>query len=385
LKSYKLLFAILAGFILAVQGCKDNPTSVGLGLLPSGDKPGLNVDTVAAASFSTVSETISTFGSDRVLVGKYPGYDAITIVRFTGLPAGLLDTVTITNASIVLRAVYHFGDGSAPLAFQGFELTTNSDSANYDSLTILRGNYYSSNPILVYPPTILDDTSPIRCAIDTGVVHNWFATSPALPNYGVILIATNVSTIKGFASFSNATTSYYPTLVVNYVANGIPDSVSYSTGESRFLATISQSTLQSLDPQSMFAQSGVAYRAQLTFNLRSLPKAGLILKADLELTYNAAASNLNSFSADTLYSYYLNNDSTITQAPFQGQTITAGANKIYSFPIGDYVRSWANGDSLQRLQFGGLREASSLDLFALFGTQSPTAVRPRLIITSIAQ
>jgi hypothetical protein len=385
LKSYHLFITILAGFILVIQGCKDNPTSVGLGILPPGDKPGLKVDTLAAESFSTVFTPISTFGSDRLLVGKYLGYDAITTVRFTGLPAGILDTVTITNAYIVLRAVYHFGDASAPFGFQGFQLTANSDSANYDSLTILRGNYYSLNPVLAFPSTNLGDTSALQCSIDTGVVHNWFAASPTSPNYGVILVATTGSIIKGFGSFSNLTTSYSPILIVHYTKNGVSDSVSYNTGESRFIAEIPQSTLVSSDAQSMFVQSGVSYRAQLTFNLHSLPQAGLILKANLELTYNAASSNLNSFAADTLYSYYLNNDSTITQAPFEGQTITSGSNKVYRFAIADYVRSWANGDSLQRLQFGGLRETSSLDLYALFGPPSPTAVRPRLIITSLAQ
>jgi hypothetical protein len=135
----------------------------------------------------------------------------------------------------------------------------------------------------------------------------------------------------------------------------------------------------------MFVQCGVAYRAQLNFSQFSLPKAGLILKADLELTYNSAASNLNSYAADTLFSYFVNKDSSIATLPVPGQTITAGGNKIYRFAIADYVRSWANGDTLRRLQFGGLRETSSLDLFALFGTLSPVAVKPRLIVTHIVQ
>jgi hypothetical protein len=307
-------------------------------------------------------------------------------LRFTGIPAGLLDTVAITDAHIELHAIYHFGDALGAIAFQGFALTASSDSANYDSLTTLSGNYYSlNNPILVYPPSVLDDTSSIQCAIDTAIVRGWFSASTSTANYGVIIIATNVTTIKGFASFANTTSSYVPRLVVNYTNGGNTGSVTDSTGESRFLANIPQTTLELSDPQSMFVQCGVAYRAQLKFGQFSLPKAGLILKAELELTYNSAASNLNSYAADTLFSYFVYKDSTIALQPVPGQTVTEGGNKIYRFAVVDYVRTWANGDTLRRLQFGGLRETSSLDLFAMFGTLSPVAVRPRLIVTHIVQ
>jgi hypothetical protein len=356
-----------------------------MGLLSSGNIPRLQIDTLGASSYSTVPTKIVTSSSDRLLLGKYPGYNSITIVRFTGLPAGVLDTVTIVDAYIKLHSVYHFGDAVAPFAFLGYPVIANSDSASYDSLTTMPGNYYSPNIILAYQPTILDDTSTIQCIVDTSVVHNWFTTAGSAANYGIILIPTNVSTIKGFASFANGTSSYWPTLVIDYTKNGVSGSVSYSTGVSRFVANIDQTTLVSSDPQSMFVQSGVAYRAQLDFNLRALPKAGLILKADLELTFNPLQSNLNSLAADTLYSYFVNKDSTIAALPPQGQTITTGNNKIYRFAVGDFVRSWANGDTLQRLQFGGLRETSSLDLFALYGTLSSVGLRPRLIYTFIVQ
>jgi hypothetical protein len=385
LKSYKIFLVVFAGIILLIQGCKETPTSVGFGVLPPGDTPGITVDTLPASSYSTVSTQISTFGSDRLLVGKYSGYNALTTLRFTGIPAGFLDTVAITDAHIELHAIYHFGDALGAIAFQGFALTASSDSANYDSLTTMSGNYYSSNPILVYPPSVLDDTSSILCPIDITVVRNWFSASASTANYGVIIIATNVTTIKGFASFANTTSSYVPRLVVNYTRGGNTGSVTDSTGISRFLANIPQTTLELSDPQSMFVQCGVAYRTQLKFSQFSLPKTGLILKADLELTYNSAASNLNSYAADTLFSYFVNKDSTVALLPVPGQTITQGGNKIYRFAIADFVRTWANGDTLRRLQFGGLRETSSLDLFATFGTLSPVALRPRLIVTHIAQ
>ncbi|HEY6950848.1 MAG TPA: hypothetical protein VI758_00490, partial [Bacteroidota bacterium] len=77
---------------------------------------------------------------------------------------------------------------------------------------------------------------------------------------------------------------------------------------------------------------------------------------------------------------------TVTAAPVQGQTLTFNGQKIYRFAVQNYVRAWAGGTTAQKLQFGGLRETSSLDLYATFGASSvPQSVRPRLIITSIKQ
>lgn len=373
------------GLLVVGQGCKEDPSSVGLGLLNSGDFPRIRVDTLHASSFSTVSTPLVTYGSDRLLVGKYPSYTAMSILQFISLPIGAMDSVTITSAYLQLRSVYHFGDADAPIAFLGYRMIAISDSATFDSLTTFASNYYSPNPVLTYSPTVVDDTTTIQCPIDTGVVHSWFTTDSASYNYGIILIPTNVSTIKGFGSFLSATSEYYPTLVINYVGtDGTAGSVNFNTGSARFLADIDLTTLEAADPQSMFAQCGVAYRAQLKFHLPSLPKAGLILKATLELTLNPVASNLNSFAADTLIAYP---DSTVSAFPVQSVTLTADSGrKVYQFPIVGFVRSWASTETLQQIQFGGLREGSSLDLFALYGTLAPYAGdRPRLIVTSIVQ
>jgi len=369
--------------MLSTQSCEENPTAVGVSLLRQGDFSKLRIDTLSAAISSTIATPINTDGSDQLLVGKYPGYNAISVVTFTGLPAGKLDTVSIIDAKIVLRAVYHFGDDPAPLAFQGYQAAALTDSATYDSLIMRPSDYYFANPILTFPPTIVNDTTTIECLIDTGIVHNWFTIPGTLTNYGVVLIATNVNTIKGFASFANDSTSYAPALVVDCIANGTQDTITYITGESHFFANIALSDLVSPDPQSMYVQSGVAYRAQLDFNLDTLPKAALIVKAQLELTPNVTHPITSSNLTDTLYSYFVNPDSTIVAQPVESQTVTVGSSTVYWFAVADYVRSWAKGDTLQRLQFAGLRETNSLDRYALYGTRSPADVRPRLIVTYI--
>jgi hypothetical protein len=367
--------------LLSGQGCTEDPTSVGSSFLRPIDIPQVKIDTLYAASHSTTTATIFTSTSDRILLGKFSSYDALVLLRFNGLQSGLLDTVKIAGARIQLRVVYHFGDSLAPLAFSTYKAIANWDSATYDSLTLLPGNYYSSTPYSVIPPTILGDTSTVECAVDTGDVHDWFTALPRSPNNGVIFRPSNVSTIKGFGSFVHATTEYRPKLIVTYLRNNVPDSLTFSSGISRYVANIPQTSLV-LNSQLFYAQCGVSYRGVLNFNMDTLPKAAMILKAELDLSLDAASSVQNSFTVDTLYPYYVRPDGGLVGGvSYQSQTIVVNSQRTYVFPIRDFVRAWANGATVRTIQIGGRNETNSLDLFAVYGTTAIAGLRPRLIIT----
>jgi hypothetical protein len=196
-----LVIIVLIG--LLVPSCTEAPTSVGLSLLRNQDFPAIKVDTLYASSFSTMRSNVQTSGSDRLLLGRASAFDAILMLRFKGLTTGLLDTVTITGSRIELRAVYHFADSLAPLAFSAYPAIAPWDTVSYDSLTQNPGNYYSPNPYSVFAPLVVDDTSSVRFSVDTVDVRAWFA---ATTNNGVVLKASNISTVKGFASFFHPTT-----------------------------------------------------------------------------------------------------------------------------------------------------------------------------------
>ena len=191
------LFLIVVLLGVYVQGCTEDPTSVGLSLLRPQDFPAIAVKTFPASSFSTIRSSVQTSGSDRMLLGRASAYDAILMLRFTGLTTGLLDTVTITGSRIELRAVYHFADSLAPLAFSVYPAVAPWDTVSYDSLAQNPGNYYSPNPYSVFAPSVVGDTSSVQFAVDTAAVRTWFA---ATTNNGVILKASNITTIKGFGS-----------------------------------------------------------------------------------------------------------------------------------------------------------------------------------------
>jgi hypothetical protein len=136
----------------------------------------------------------------------------------------------------------------------------------------------------------------------------------------------------------------------------------------------------------MYIQSGVAYRGVLNFNLTSLPKEASILRADLELTLKSASSIQNSYLADSLYSYYVFSDGTVTSNYVEGTTVIGNGSRIYRLAIRPFVRQWIVTGAAQSVQLSGKRETSSFDHFAIFGTGSstPANVRPRLILTYTA-
>ncbi len=384
LKPFFLAVVLISILILALQGCTENPTGVGRGLLLSKDSVKIKIDTLYATSHASQSTKIYTSGSDQLLLGKYSSYDAITMLKFKEFQAATLDTVTVTSATLQLHSTYHFGDSLAPIAFSVYQAVAAWDTASYDSLTLQPGNYYSPIPISALSPRTIDDTSTVQCSIDTGIVNSWFRPVGSLSNYGLVLKASNVSTVKGFGSFNNAASYNKPTLIINYVRNGdgVPGTFALNTGDSRFVASIPQSNLV-INPDLMYVQAGVAYRGQLYFNLSSLPKAALILKADLELTLDATDSRLNNYAADSVYCYYVLTDSSTGLIPISSQSSTdSKGRKLYRFAVRDDVRAWAISSIFQSLQFGAKGELRSLDLFTLYGTVSAADVRPRLIITS---
>ncbi|HTP13800.1 MAG TPA: DNRLRE domain-containing protein, partial [Bacteroidota bacterium] len=304
-----LLFSVSALFL---QACTENPTAVGNQYVDSLQVPRIRIDTLYAASHGTNFTSINTEGTDRVLLGKYPSYDAITLLRFSGLSTSVTDTATITSATLQLHAVYHFGDSLAPIAFSVYRALAPWDTTTYDSLTLLPASYYSTNPISVVPPTILDDTSIVSVPLDTAVVNSWFTPSGSLVNYGIVLVASNVSTIKGFGSFANEVLYDRPTLIVNYVSGGNPGTFVVMEGTARFVANIDKSNLI-LNPDLMYVQAGVSYRGQLSFNLQGLlPKPAQILRADLELTLDQNNSKPKFFSIDSLFSFYVGADSSLS-------------------------------------------------------------------------
>ncbi len=370
---------LIAGIVL--QGCTEDPTVVGNRLVDSLQIPHMRFDTLVATSHTTKFVEMNTSATDRVLLGKYSSYDALALITFNGLSTSVLDSITITSATLQLHAVYHFGDSLAPLAFSVYKAIVNTDTTSYDSLTLQPANYYVTNPIGAFPPTVVDDTSIIQCQLDTAVVNGWFTPTGSLLNYGVILKASNVSMVKGFGSFYHATVYDRPTLVINYVRGTTPGTFFINTGTSRYVASIPKSSL-TINPDLMYVQAGIAYRGELFFNLQNLPKAAQILRADLELTVDGADSKFNYYTADSLLSFYVNPDSTLSLVNY-GQSLTDNmGRKFYRFPIRTYVRTWAATKVAQSVEISALGEMNSLDLFTLYGTLSAADVRPRLIITS---
>lgn len=369
-------------------GCMNDPSPTGIGLLPPSDFPFVRRDTLFATTHATSRFLVNTIAVDRMLVGTYGNYQSWSLLRFSGFPdsvVGPLSGVTVLDAKLKIRGAYHFGDSLGALAFTAYRATGywRGDSLTYDSLTLRSNDYYSPIPV---SPTFVAPTGDSTASvvqIDTAMVSQWLTTNTdsGFVNQGILLKPSPSQRIQGFSSFYAADANARPKLIVTIRKNGVVGTFSDSIGVAKFVSYIGDASLKT-DPNLLYIQNGVAYRGFLNFDLSKIPRPSSVLRADLELTLNPAASKFNSYKRDSLYVYYVNGDGSTNTASYAiCQAYDTGGHHVYRFSIVSYVQLWLRTLVVNGVVIGGFTEMSTFDLFALYGSTGSADVRPRLVVT----
>jgi hypothetical protein len=206
-------------------------------------------------------------------------------------------------------------------------------------------------------------------------------------NFGVLLRPTNNGVVKGFGSFTISPIAFGPRLLLRFkdVAGNI-DTLILTGGTHRFVTT-GMSTAWASDSTHLWVQNGGANRGYVEFDVSSVPPHAAIHKAVLELTLDAQRSQLNYFTADSVFVYFTGDDgTTLSFVVDVGTPVQVGTSKVYQFPVGQFVQRWVRGAVLKRVAIAGFDETFALDLFSFYGAQSNPAVKPKLtIIYSVLQ
>jgi hypothetical protein len=375
-----------ASFLVLVSlfwvSCNEEPTSIGIGLLSSQDFVRVDTTTITAVSGTTIRKHINAGSSTNIMVGKFQGYEARALLRFTGIPDTLL-SATVLSANLILKANYRFGDQQGNLAFSVNKMTQGwtETGVNWDSISTAS-----------YEPTArgffsaaIADTDSVAISIDSSLVREWFqAAAAAQGTEGIILVPTAASNkIVGFNSFQSSDASKTPRLVVTFLKGTAQDTLWFASGEDVFVANIDN--LNS-DPSLVYVQAGVAYRSIVKFDLSSAPSHVGVHQAMLELTLNplvsilSSTSRLNSQSVDSLVSFFL-----VTSDSVDNSTLILGHrlnpdSAVYSFAITSDVQRWISGKPNFGLQIEAWAETSKLDLFTFFLGSANSSLRPRLKI-----
>lgn len=363
----------------------EEPNPVGGGLLPKDDF--LQIDSVS--TFATSSSSIYAFpphlSSGRLLIGKFDDLEAWTALLFSGIPDSL-ESKAIVGAELLLRTRYHFGDSLAPYSMSAHQVLRAWGTDSLTVYSIWEAGFYQATPMASPSFGPVHDTATIMIPLDTAVVRSWILTAgdSVTTNFGVLLRPTNSAVLKGFGSFAELETANQPTLRIRTVRTGSTqiDTVNISTGIFRSVASMADKGWGS-DNNHIHIQNGVSYRGSVTFDAtKLLPPRAAIHQAVVELTLDAGASQRNSYTRDSVYAYFVDQNGKTTGSLYALSNVEdRNGVHIFNLLITRFVQEWVRGTYPQTVVIVGFEESSAFDHFALYGSAAPAALKPKLKIS----
>jgi hypothetical protein len=392
--NFHRLFLSFAVLLLTLwPGCAEDPSDVGVGVLPAGDLPLFIVDTVTAQAGGTTRAIPLTARGDAEVAVWYPqqlfvgGVQTLvagSFVRFEQFP-DTLTGVSIEAADLILVRTSFVGDSLLTPAFTMHRPLRPwfGDSLSYDSVRA-SGLYVESAPLPPGVGTGVVDTVPgsVSYPLDTALVRQWFTTvvDSGVTNLGVFLRGSANGLVQGYGSFLHLDAGTRPRLRVSYRRNGISNSAVFSTGTSRYVADLPSGDLV-LDPSKVYVQSGVAYRGLVTFDVSAFPRPVSVGNAVLEITLDSAASNIVA-APDSLLAIFVDaNAAPLKASAVVSDRTTLNGMPMYAFRLPAFAQQWLQTTTPATVMLAAYRENMNFDRFVLHGASAALQIRPRLILT----
>ena len=389
IKSFLFIILVIASFFAS---CSDDPNSVGINSVPSGDK-------LQTSVFNTLTEkvdqSIVTFRKDslfwgsssRLLLGSYKNITSEILISFQMLlPDSILtplqenDGITLVSSWIELYPTYWIGD-STNFVFSAHEINTHWTSVKIDQDTINNIRAQLGDNILTDYEFAPSDTV-IKFNIGNDVVSKWVNTAvdATLPDdNGIMLKPVSLNGIVGFQALASYPTGNYPTLFLVFEKAGefIDTVLAYPRLDIHI-----PSGEQNQDPvNSVFLQGSIGVRGRLLFNLDTLPQNILVNYANLELFVDDINTFEGSIESDTLIASFYHDFATDSLRDDFGKYQLLRSNGKYSIDISRFVQRWAEGEKNEGLELKLSDESRSPAAVALYASDHPVeSLRPRLII-----
>jgi hypothetical protein len=234
------------------------------------------------------------------------------------------------------------------------------------------------------------DTMDITVYLDTAMVRQWLlSTAPAEAKYGFVLVpSAGCNIIGGFTAFFSDSTQPQLQIIAEGATGHVRDTTVYNQGSDTFVGNIERINLVN-NPQLVYVQAGVDYRARMGFDVSFIPRGAVINSAELLLQRDPASSRLTTYTTDTAFSIQASlspTDSTLLDGGLSTGHRVPGTVNTFSIDARRPVQFWLRDPNYGIiLRPYGLFEYSSLDLITFYNEQATLpANRPRLkIIYSI--
>jgi hypothetical protein len=378
------------------EGCSDEPSSLGLNLVPPGDTGGVrifdtNVDTMQI-TMANPKKNVNTSASQYLMVGKTGNYDSKALLQFYNLSRDY-DSATVNSATITLRYHnYYFPSAQSDSLGQiNFDVYKIQKSLTLSTVTLdsVDNNTFGNISQGSYTGTPADDSEEVNISLNTSMVKDWLEysadTSYPNKNYGIVL-STGISSsvIKGFYSRN---TDLKPRLQIIVTKNSDTDTLYYDVSATTSLAN---NTMISPTNELFFLQSGIAYVGIMKFDMTRLPSTATINDVQLYLTMDPTSSIL---SNKTLSDNALNKlgaarvtDTAGLQTEVKKYFSSSPANNVFTLRLvsSDNVspfQRWLTGETNYGLFLYPFNMQSNLDMYAIYNViASDPSKRPRLVI-----
>jgi hypothetical protein len=384
------LFLLFLTLSLANINCADEPTSLGLKFLPSGETTGVRIydsyiDTLPITTYS-VKYRVNTYYSGNLIVGKSGNYTSKALIKFSGFPTDK-SGATVNSAVMRLRyRNYYFPnthtDSLAQVSFDVYRIlqdknfsTITMDSVSSSTFgTVSKGTYTGS-------PTA--DSQEVYINLNTSMVKDWLEYAAnqnyPTPNYGIALTPNASSgALKGFYSFV-ASSDLVPQITVIYTLGGSTDTLVNNQCETMFIADGDYTP----PAGEFFLQAGISYDHVIKFDLSktNIPSTATINDAQVFL-YQDPGNSI--FTPQTIYGIntaFVTDSAGTKNEGFPRDYQTTGVQNVYTLRLIAPFQRWLNGETNHGMFIVPSAQSVNLDRIAFYNEHaSDPNKRPRVII-----
>ena len=367
-----LLFSVMSG-------CSDEPSAVGIGLLPPQDSIRIDSIQTKATSDTTFLARISG-SSSTLLIGRHDSLEARTLLLFNGI-SNIPGGSRIDSAGITFRINSRFRDSTGALGFTAYKMLRTWDPRTilWDS-TLISGTYNADTVIGTSPPPYFIEVrdSVLKMKVDTTYIHELQRNDQG----SMILIPSITSKIVlGFSNYADPFVDFGPELSISY-RDSSSDTARTFTRKASLRAFVANDQLPPTTPL-VYLEAGISYRGVIRFDSLPIPPRVSITQATLELSIDNNTSLLNNFTRDSLVVYLLRKNTPPFDSLALGalcEPIKIGTQKMYRADIKSIVQQWVTRERNYGILLRTYGEYTTLDRFAFYGAASQDTLRPRVTL-----
>ncbi len=361
-------------FLMLFYACDDDPTSLGVDLLPDSDFLELvhtnSRELNLQQKVSVFTDSISTGSSSRILLGKYDNLEAWMLIKFNFvLPDSITNALknnelTIIDSWIELQPNYILGDS----VFTNFMFSVYRINARWNPNTFTA----DSLDMLDYDNTDLADNfsysdTTIQFAFSQDVAFGWLKrqiddTQP--DDNGILFVPRTDNMVLGFQGLVFNPQDPQPELkIVLEKQNEFIDTISATPTSD---VHIIKGTQPQAIPGTFILQDGLPQRAKYWIDLSKLPQNTAINKATLTFYVNTEATVQGSEKSDSLALYVYSDSLKNSIEKNYGRVILKREFDTYTGDVTSYVQRWINGLDNQGIRLNLTDEARALSKIVLY-------------------